>query len=146
MRRAGIALYVHLVWATWDRQPLLQGDVERQVYRAIGAKCEELDTEIIALGGIADHIHLLVSIPATLNVADLVKHIKGASSHLLASQQKSPQNGFFKWQGAYGACTVSPRALSEVAHYITHQRAHHAAGSLLAELEPLPKLPQQSNG
>ncbi|HLV98767.1 MAG TPA: hypothetical protein VKT82_08845 [Ktedonobacterales bacterium] len=42
MRRAGIALYVHLVWATWDRLPLLQGDVERQVYRAIGAKCHPL--------------------------------------------------------------------------------------------------------
>ena len=145
MRRAGIALYVHLVWATWDRLPLLQGIVERQVYRAIGTKCEELDTEIIALGGIADHIHLLVSIPATLNVADLVKHIKGASAHLLANQQGAQKGGFFKWQGAYGACTVSPSALSEVAHYITHQRAHHAAGSLLAELEPLPILQKQSD-
>jgi hypothetical protein len=38
MRRAGIALYVHLVWATWDRLPLLRGGVQRQVYRAIGAK------------------------------------------------------------------------------------------------------------
>lgn len=100
---------------------------------------------MIALGGIADHVHLLVSMPATLNIADLVKHIKGASSHLLASQQRAQKDGFFKWQGAYGACTVSPSALSKVAHYITHQRAHHAARSLLAELEPLPRLQNQSD-
>jgi putative transposase len=144
MRRAGTALYVHLVWATWDRLPLLQGNVERHIYRAIGAKCEELGVDIIALGGVEDHIHLLASIPATLSVADLVKHVKGASSHLLASQQREQKNGFFKWQGAYGACTVSPGALNEVAHYVTHQRAHHAAGSLLAELEPLPAAQKES--
>jgi putative transposase len=146
MRRAGVALYVHLVWATWDRLPLLQGAVERQVYRAIGAKCDELGVEIIALGGIEDHVHLLASIPAALSVADLVKHIKGASSHLIASQRRDEKDGFFKWQGAYGACTVSPRALREVASYITNQRAHHAAGLLLAEFEPLPILSKEADG
>ncbi|HEU5370024.1 MAG TPA: IS200/IS605 family transposase [Ktedonobacterales bacterium] len=146
MRRAGVALYAHLVWATWDRLPLLQGETARQVYRAIGAKCDELGVEIVALGGIEDHVHLLASMPATLSVADLVKHVKGASSHLIASQRRDEIDGFFKWQGAYGACTVSPSALGEVARYITNQRAHHAAGSLLAELEPLPSLPKEANG
>ena len=139
MRHAGTAVYVHVAWGTWDRLPLLQGDVERHVYRAIGAKCAELKAEIVALGGVEDHIHLLVGLPATLSVADLVKHIKGASSHQVASQHRDQLDGFFKWQGAYGACSVSPDALHDVANYVRGQRAHHAAGLLIERWEPLPR-------
>ena len=66
MRRARVAVYVHLVWATWDRQPLLQGDLQRRVHRAIAAKCEELGAEVVALGGVEDHVHLLIGLPATI--------------------------------------------------------------------------------
>jgi REP element-mobilizing transposase RayT len=134
MRRAGLAVYIHLAWATWDRLPLLRGDVERHIYRAIGAKCEELGAEMVALGGVEDHIHLLVGLPTTLSIADLVKHVKGASSHAL-NEQASSKDAFFKWQGAYGACSVSPEDLGKVTEYIKHQRAHHAAGTLDPALE-----------
>ena len=144
MRHAGSAVYVHLVWATWDRQPLLQGEVRRQVYRAIGAKCEELKADIVALGGIEDHVHVLVALPAALSVADLVRHMKGASSYLVASQHRNDPTGFFRWQGAYGACSVSPDALHEVASYVIHQQAHHAAGSLTARWELVPQQQERS--
>jgi putative transposase len=130
MRKPQVAVYLHLVWATWDRLPLLQGDVQRQVYRAIGARCEELGVQIAALGGVEDHIHLLVLLPVTLSIADLVKYIKGSSSHLLAQHILKQQDGFFKWQGAYGAFSVSPHDKSKVVEYITHQREHHQLGSL----------------
>jgi putative transposase len=137
MRRTQVAVFVHFVWATWDRLPLLTGEVERGVYRTIGAKCQELDAEMVALGGIEDHIHLLVCFPATLTIAELVRSIKGASSHLVTHQISVPGE-FFKWQGAYGAFSVSPQQLEQVRNYIMHQREHHALGSLVQEWEHWP--------
>src|SRR5690348_14845127 len=101
MRRAKIAVFIHFVWSTWDRLPLLTDNVQEQIYRAIGAKCAELGAEIVALGGVEDHIHLLVGMPATVSIADLIGQMKGASSHLMAQHVLAPSRGFFKWQGAY---------------------------------------------
>ena len=143
MRRAGVAVYVHIVWGTWDRLPLLTGELERRVHRAIGAKCEDLGAEVIALGGMEDHIHLLVRLPATLCVADLAKQVKGASSHL-ATHEVLGRDQFFKWQGAYGAVSVSPQHLPRVSDYIARQREHHAAGTLITGLEDVggPPIPR----
>ena len=139
MRRSGIAVYVHLIWATWDRLPLLKQDVERAIHRSIAATCRDLRAELVAVGGVEDHVHLLVGLPATVSIAELVGKVKGASSHL-ATHRLLSNGEFFKWQGAYGAVSISPRHLSKVADYIARQREHHAANSLLAGLE-LPPLP-----
>ena len=142
MRRAGTAVYVHVVWPTWHRLPLLTGELVHQIYRAIGAKCTELGAEVVALGGIEDHVHLLVRLPSALSVAELARQVKGVSSHL-ATHTLLGRDDFFKWQGAYGAVSVSPRHLPQVSAYVAHQREHHAAGSLIAALEdtgrPWPK-------
>ena len=133
MRRPGVVVFVHIVWATWDRLPLLTPEIEREVQRAIGAKADELGAQPVAVGGTEDHVHLLVRLPATLSVADLVKHVKGASSHLV-THGLGPGH-VFKWQGAYGAVSVSPRDVARVSDYIARQREHHADGSLIAEWE-----------
>ncbi len=86
MRRTRVAVCIHLIWATWDRQPLLQGHIQERVYRAIGAKCEELGVRLIALGGVEDHLHLLVFLPSTVTIAYLVGQVKGASSHFIAQE------------------------------------------------------------
>ena len=140
MRRTRSAIFIHLIWGTWDRLPLLTGDIERDVYRAIEAKCAQLDTEIVALGGVEDHVHLLVRLPAMLSVADLVKHVKGASSHL-ATHRLAPDQ-FFKWQGAYAAFSVSLRHLTAVESYVREQKTHHAAGSLIGAWE----MPNDNDG
>jgi REP element-mobilizing transposase RayT len=134
MRRAQVVVYVHLVWATWDRLPLLTGAVKRMAYRAIGAACEEMEATVVAQGGVEDHVHLLVRLPATLSVAALVKQIKGSSGHLLASEA-SESGGFFKWQGSYGAFSVSPGQVAVICDYIARQEEHHRLGSLVAEWE-----------
>ena len=138
MRRAMDEVFIHLVWATWDREPLLEGEIRRLAYRAISAKCEELGVAVLALGGVADHVHLLVRLPLTMSVAQLVKDIKGSSGHLLASAAIE-RNTFFKWQGAYGALSVSPRDLDMIKGYIARQEAHHGQKSTLPEWELPPK-------
>jgi REP element-mobilizing transposase RayT len=82
---------------------------------------------------VEDHVHLLVRLPATVAVAKLAQQVKGASAHLI-THVIAPDR-FFKWQGAYGAFSVSPRDLDAVCAYIHHQREHHAAVSLIAEWE-----------
>jgi putative transposase len=134
-RRNYLSLFVHLVWGTWDRQPLLHGAIEQQVYRAIGAKCVGLKATMVALGGVEDHVHLLVSLPSTLDIATLVGEVKGASSHLVNQQKLMPRDEIFKWQGTYGAFSVSQPLVQEVAQYIRHQREHHASGLLRSEWE-----------
>ena len=137
MRRVGIAIYIHPVWATWDRMPLLSGPFEQRIHRAIAAKCAELSAEVIALGGVDDHVHLLVALPATPSLAELIRQVKGSSSHL-ATHDAHPVGASFKWQGAYGAVSVSPDALPAVSAYIACQREYHAANTLHPEWEHLP--------
>ena len=134
MRRNYLAVFVHLIWATWDRLPLLTDDVTRDIHRVISAKCAELGATVVAIGGVEDHLHLLVEFPATVTIADLVGQVKGASAHLVTHQLAPGQ--FFKWQGAYAAFSVSPGAVTRVRDYIVHQREHHAIGTLRAEWEP----------
>ncbi len=133
MRAPFTQLYLHCVWATWDRLPLVTSTVEQPVYAAIISKCQELKCQHIAIGGMPDHVHLLVRLHTTVSVADLLKEVKGASSHLVT--HKITPNEFFKWQGAYGAFTVSKDGVPAVKAYIERQKEHHAQGDLWTEWE-----------
>ena len=135
MRNSHIAVFIHYVWSTWDRLPLLTGEVERAVYRQIGDKCAALGAELVALGGVDDHVHLLVQAPATISFADFMNHVKGASSHL-ATHEVLAGKQFFKWQGSYAAFSVSPRHRDAVVNYIKRQREHHAGGTIIRAYEP----------
>ncbi|HEY8602684.1 MAG TPA: IS200/IS605 family transposase [Thermomicrobiales bacterium] len=129
-----VAVFVHLTWATWDRLPLLTDEIAPSVYRALGASCHSLHVDLVAIGGIEDHLHLLIRQPATLSLAELMQQLKGASAHLI-THQLAPAD-FFKWQGGYAVFSVSPRHLTQVRDYIANQRQHHRTDTLLPLLEP----------
>ena len=133
MRAPFTQLFLHCVWTTWDRLPLITPEYERSIYALILSKCQELKCHVLALGGITDHVHLLVRLPTTISVADLMKEVKGASSHLVTHQVAAGE--FFKWQGAYGAFTVSKDVVDEVQAYIERQKEHHANQNLKLEWE-----------
>jgi hypothetical protein len=92
-----------------------------------------LRSEIIAVGGIEYHVHVLLRLPATVALATLVKQLKGSSSHL-ANHEILPRG--FKWQGGYGASSVSRRAVPRVRDYILRQEDHHRDGSIYPAAEP----------
>jgi REP element-mobilizing transposase RayT len=133
MRAPFTQLYLHCVWGTWDRLPLITEANERFIYASIQSKCRELNCYVLALGGISDHVHLFVRFPTTISVAQLIKEVKGSSSHLVTHQVAVGE--FFKWQGAYGAFTVCKNRVSEVKHYIENQKQHHAEDSLWPDWE-----------
>lgn len=133
MRANFTQLYVHCVWATWDRLPLIKPDLQQLVYAAIIHECEKLKCTVITIGGIEDHIHLLTGFPPTVNISELIKQIKGSSSHFITHEIKP--NEFFKWQGSYGAFTVSYSEIDRVAHYIRNQAEHHLQKSIISSWE-----------
>lgn len=95
--------------------------------------CATLHAEVKALGGVQGHVHLVVRMPADLAIADLVKNLKGSSSHMVT--RKAAPESFFKWQGAYGAFSVDARGLSSVCSYVLHQEEHHRLGTLIEAYE-----------
>lgn len=72
--------YYHLVWSTKNRLPLILPDFESQLFNYLIHKAAELDTNVLEINGIQDHIHLVLSIPPKNSVADVVKLLKGASA------------------------------------------------------------------
>ena len=133
MRRNKLALYVHLVWATWDRLPLIMPHMERRLYRCMEHEAQQAGCTVLALNGIVDHVHLVVSLPSTVTIAGLVKQVKGVSSHF-ANAVLSPDRQF-KWQGGYGAFTISRWDVDKVVQYVKRQKEHHAGDDLWVECE-----------
>jgi putative transposase len=133
MRAPYTQLYLHLVWATWDRWPLITPEIRPVVYGGIQAQAKRMGVDLMALGGIEDHVHALVRFPTTVTVADLVRQLKGATSHLITHEVRRGET--FRWQGGYGAFTVSKSGLDRARAYVLNQETHHARGTIHPELE-----------
>jgi putative transposase len=124
MRRSPYTqLYLHLVWSTHDRLPIITPELQPRLYAALSHKCRELGADVLAIGGITDHVHLLVRFPTTISVSEFVGKVKGASSHFVTHLLDSPEP--FRWQGGYGAFTVSRRNVDAVSRYVLDQEHRH---------------------
>ena len=135
MRAPYTQLYVHLVWATGDRLPLITPEIEPRLYAAIAQKSRELNCEAYAVGGMEDHIHLLLRFPTVLTIAQIAKEVKSSSSHLVTHEINPGK--FFKWQGAYGAFTIRKSEVPKVKSYILNQKEHHRAANLITDYETI---------
>ena len=122
-------LFYNFVWATWDRTPLLVSEIKETAYAVIRSQCTEMEAKVLSIGGIENHVHLLVSLPATINISDFIKSVKGVSSRTLNQKYGRPAWSF-KWQGRYGVITVCPSHVSLIRTYIENQKQHHGAGRL----------------
>ena len=126
-------LHYHIIWSTMDRQPILTSDLEKLSYGVIYGKAKELDLKIHAAGNLADHVHIVLSIPPKISVADCVRHLKGTSAYAINHMDGS--DGQFKWQAGYGALTVGERSLETVMEYAARQKEHHKAGTTIGIYE-----------
>ena len=133
MREPYTKLYCHLDWATWDRLPLITEEMEPRLYGAIRTKLHELRCQPVAMGGVEDHMHCLCRFNPVISIPYLVQQVKGSTSHL-TSHEITPAQAF-KWQGAYGAFTVSYDLVAQVKAYVLGQKQHHANQELWPEWE-----------
>jgi putative transposase len=126
-------LHYHLIWATHQREPMLIDNVEQQVYGAILNKAKELGCMVHTIGGIDDHLHLAISIPPKLAVAEIIRQLKGASAYYVNHQSQSRQT--FHWQKGYGALTFGERSMETIVAYIHNQKEHHQQNTTIALYE-----------
>ena len=82
-------LHYHLIWATFERQPSITPEREKMIYGVLYRKADELGLKIHAAGNADDHIHVVISIPPKISVADCVRHLKGASAHAINKMPNS---------------------------------------------------------
>ncbi len=112
---------------------MITPDIERRLYREIESEAVKMRCIVLAVNGIEDHVHAVLIIPTILTIADLVKQIKGASSHFV-NEVLRPEMPF-KWQGSYGVFTVSRWDVDKIVAYVKNQKQHHADTTLLPEWE-----------
>jgi REP element-mobilizing transposase RayT len=123
MSHSHACLLIHAVFSTKDRAPLLAGECRQRLLPYLGGIARQLDAKALTVGGTADHVHVLLSLPPALCVADALRDLKANSSRWI--HETWPRLRDFAWQAGYGAFSVSQSNCEAVTRYIGEQDAHH---------------------
>lgn len=114
------ANFVHCVFSTKDRRSVIPAELRQSLWAYLIGIANNLGFTIMAVGGMPDHVHILIALPPRIPLAEAVQKLKANSSRWLG------QHGLrFEWQKGYGAFSVSPSLLDTVKAYIHHQPQHH---------------------
>ena len=125
--------YVHIIWATKRREPLVTADIERDIYRCISSEVEKQKCKVCAINGMPDHVHLVLSLHPDASASQLMKRAKGVSSALANDLRDHQQR--FRWQESYYVRSISLSHLKRVLSYVHNQKQHHADGTLHSSWE-----------
>jgi putative transposase len=125
--------WIHLIWGTLNRERLLNKNAASQVSRFLSDYAETKGVYMKINYVNADHVHVLVELPTSLSVENLVQLFKGSSSHWINTNNMI--TGKFAWGRGYGAFSVSQSNIARVAAYIAGQEAHHRLRSFSDELK-----------
>lgn len=117
------SLLTHVIFSTKDRVPFIDAELKPRLFAYMGGIVRELDSTALAINGPADHVHLLISTPPALALADLMRVVKTNSSRW--AHQEFPARSAFAWQTGYGAFSVSRSNVDAVREYIADQEEHH---------------------
>jgi REP element-mobilizing transposase RayT len=116
-------IYLHIVFAVKGRQNLIHDHYKDELYKYICGITNEKKQKIYAIGGVGDHIHILLSIKPNISVSDLVRDIKSCSSKWI--NDRKYVLGKFQWQEGFGAFSCAQSQLNNVIGYINNQEEHH---------------------
>jgi REP-associated tyrosine transposase len=125
-------LIVHVIFSTKQRRPFLDAGLTPRLFAYIKAIVRENGARLHNINGSADHVHLLLSLSTTVNLADLMRDVKGGSSHWV--HQEFPDRQDFAWQDGFAPFSVSHSRLKHVYEYISRQPEHHKKRSFREEL------------
>jgi putative transposase len=128
-----VSCLIHYVWSTKERRPLIQADLQRRLWPYLGGIARENGMKAFVVGGVEDHVHILVAIPSTLSVAKSVHLLKGNSSKWI--HETFPEHRGFEWQDGYGAFSIGVSGVEDTTKYIQGQADHHRKMTFKEELE-----------
>lgn len=126
------SLTYHIIFSTKHRKPLLVDGIRAETYRYIGGIIHNKGGQLIEIGGIEDHIHILASCSPKVALADFIRDIKANASRWI---NEPPRGSGFAWQTGYGAFTVSVSQIEAVRRYIRNQAEHHRRMTFAEELQ-----------
>ncbi|MFN5380623.1 MAG: IS200/IS605 family transposase [Bacteroidota bacterium] len=116
-------IYLQIVFSVKGRQNLISKNWKEELYKYICGIVNGKEQKVYAIGGVADHIHILVSIKPTIALSDLVRDIKANSSKWI--NEKGFIKGKFQWQEGFGAFSYAHSQLDIIIAYINNQEQHH---------------------
>ena len=124
-------LLVHASFSTRNRTNLIKPDIEAELFAYMGGICRNAGSSLLAAGGTANHVHLLISLAKTLSIADLIMNVKKDLSKWIKT--KGSYIADFQWQEGYGAFTIGESQVGDLKSYIARQKEHHHSVSFEAE-------------
>ena len=123
--------YLHIVFSTKHREPLIYPPYEEELHNYLAGICKNLECPPIKIGGYTDHVHILCMLSKKIALMTLLEKVKGNSSKWMKTRDSSLEN--FYWHDGYGAFSVDPSNMDRVIGYIANQHEHHSKASFQDE-------------
>jgi REP element-mobilizing transposase RayT len=124
-------LFLHVIFSTKNRAATISPDLAGRLHPYMGGIVQECKGTSIIVNGTSDHVHMLLSMPSGVSLAEMMRLVKTNSSRWV--HETFPDQHRFEWQVGYGAFTVSGSRLEDVRKYIACQQEHHKRVSFLDE-------------
>ena len=124
---------MHVVFSTKERRPWLTSDIQERLWPYFGGIARENKMKALKVGGVEDHVHILLSLPSTLAISKAVQLLKGNSSKWI--HETFPKLKTFEWQEGYGAFSIGVSGVDDTIKYIGNQADHHRKKSFKDELK-----------
>jgi REP-associated tyrosine transposase len=121
MRHTYIWIYVHVVFSTKNRRAWINQEIRPRLWAYMGGIGRKNGVHALKIGGVADHVHLVVALPSMVSIGETVREIKAGSSKWVHENHYR----LFSWREGFGAFSVSASNLPEVTRYIENQEEHH---------------------
>ena len=116
--------YIHIIFATKNREALINPPYEQELHAYLGSFCNKLDCQVVIVGGYYDHVHILCKLSKKIALVDLIQKLKSTSSKWMKTKHESLRN--FYWQDGYGVFSINANQIEMVMDYIKNQHQHHA--------------------
>jgi putative transposase len=123
MSHSYLSCLLHVVFGTAERRPLIRKEMRDRLHAYLGGIARENDMVALGVGGVADHVHLLLSLPRTISVSKAVQLLKAGSSKWI--NESFPELERFSWQEGYGAFSIGVAQREKTLAYIRMQAKHH---------------------
>ncbi|MGN6246845.1 MAG: IS200/IS605 family transposase [Ginsengibacter sp.] len=131
-------IWIHAIWATKEREPFINLNVEEKLHEFIKGELNSQGCRVGIINGMPDHVHCLFLLNPNKPIAEVIKQIKGSSSHFV--NQNNLVKEKFSWQTGYAAYSVSESVFEKVFKYIQNQKTHHQKKTFQQEYEEFIRL------
>jgi putative transposase len=126
-------IWIHAIWSTKERLPLIEQSIEKKLHQFISKQFLELGCFVRAVNGMHEHVHCLFLLNPQKTIAEVMKTVKGSSSHYI--NQNDLITAKFAWQTGYAAFSVSESTVERVCNYIHNQKQHHSKQDFTKEYD-----------